>query len=468
MNPSTRSALKDPFGLAGSLLEGQYRVDTVVGEGGFGVVYRGRHLSLDQPIAVKALKGLDDEDPRVNALVLEKFRAEARLLYTLSQTSLHIVRSLDFGATTTPAGIWAPFMILEWLEGRSLADDIADRRRRGLQGRSIAEALAILEPAVDGLVAAHRQNVAHRDVKPANIFLLAQNVPGRTVPPVKVLDFGIAKIMKEGEAAGTKGTFASFTWLYASPEQLEPSLGATGLATDVYALALVLTELLTDRPPVEERDVVAIMRAATDPDHRPTPRARGANVPDELEAVCQRALAVHPKDRFGSIAELWDALGPAMREASRNATVMHAPVSRGTLPTRQVTAPTMVVPMPDTPAGTAVSPPMSVLGPTNSPPPGTRPPGLATPPPMMSPHGRFTPVPLASSPPRGTSPPGVYAAPPSYGASPPPGTRPPGGAHFARSSGVGPLGIVAIIFVVLATLFMGSCALLYGAVRWAQ
>src|SRR5687768_8026063 len=107
--------MSDPFGLTGTLLEGQYRIDAMVGEGGFGVVYRARHLSLDQPVAIKVLKGLDAADPRINALVLEKFREEARLLYTLSQSSLHIVRSLDFGAVTAPSGAWAPFMVLEWL-----------------------------------------------------------------------------------------------------------------------------------------------------------------------------------------------------------------------------------------------------------------------------------------------------------------------------------------------------------------
>ena len=82
--------------------------------------------------------------------------------------------------------------------------------------------------------------------------------------------------MKEGEQAGTKGTFASFTWLYAAPEQLDPRLGQTGLQTDVYAFALVLTELLTDRPPVDARDVVSILKASSDPTVRPTPRSRGA------------------------------------------------------------------------------------------------------------------------------------------------------------------------------------------------
>src|SRR5690606_6093719 len=177
--------------------------DAVIGEGGFGVVYRGIHLGLEQPIAIKVLKGLELEDRRMQDALFAKFKDEAKLLYTLSQQSLTIVRSMDFGALTTPSGAWAPFMVLEWLEGRSLAEDLQARRNRGMRGRSIEEAFAILEPAAQGLSVAHSQRVAHRDIKPANFFLL-DTAHG---PRLKVLDFGIAKMMKEGEQAGTRGTF---------------------------------------------------------------------------------------------------------------------------------------------------------------------------------------------------------------------------------------------------------------------
>ncbi|MBX3260587.1 MAG: protein kinase [Labilithrix sp.] len=459
--------LQDPFGLSGTLLDGQYRVDAVVGEGGFGVVYRGRHLSLDQPIAIKVLKGLDGGDARINALVLEKFRAEARLLYTLSQSSLHVVRSLDFGAATTPSGVWAPFMILEWLEGRSLDDDLAERRRRGARGRSLDEALAVLEPIVDGLAAAHRQKVAHRDVKPANVFLLASQA-GRPGPRLKVLDFGIAKIMQEGESAGTKGTFASFTWLYAAPEQLEPRRGATGLATDVYALALVLTELLTDRSPVDDRDVVGIMKVATDPARRPTPRSRGANVPDEIEAVCERALAVDPRSRFASVVELWDALVAARASASAGKTVKPPAV-----------APSAVAPSPAVasrvPGARAPAPASSSLG--------ARPPGLVTPAPVLAsppstaperrrPRARRSERRRRTARRSGTAPPGLRGAMVPYGASPPPpGTLPPERAPrrpFVRADGTSPVAVVTIVLFVLTLLFAFSYAIIQGACNAAD
>jgi eukaryotic-like serine/threonine-protein kinase len=425
--------IEDPFGLVGTTLDGQYRVDQVVGEGGYGVVYRGWHLSLEQPIAIKALKVLAD-DRAVQDALFAKFKDEAKLLYTLSQASLNIVRSMDFGATTSPNGLWAPYMVLEWLAGKSLADDLADRRRRGLRGRTLDEAFALLEPAAEGLSIAHHRRVAHRDIKPANFFLL-DAVEGESTGRVKVLDFGIAKIVRDNELPGTRSPFASFTWLYAAPEQLDPRVGQTGLATDVYGFALLLTELLTDRVPVQGRDVVTILKAATDVTMRPTPKQRGADVPDAVELVCRRALAVDPKARYANIGELWAAL-----IAARRSSVPHPMISL--TPSGGATA------LPSSGAQTTrQSDPWGGQGPPLSPlvPPG-RPqtaasstgPGVFIPsgaqlgpqsPPVQSPPrapSQSPPHAPSQSPPQ--SPPGYPATYPSAGYVPPPFTNVPGSA----------------------------------------
>jgi eukaryotic-like serine/threonine-protein kinase len=469
-------ALQDPFGLVGTTLDGHYRCESVVGEGGFGVVYRGRHLSLDQPVAIKVLKGLDAEDQRINEIVFGKFRDEARLLYTLSQSSLHIVRSLDFGAVNAPSGAWAPYMVLEWLDGRSLAEDLEERRQRGMRGRSLDEALAILGPAAEALNVAHQRHVAHRDIKPANIFLSAatglrpQHQPGN----VKLLDFGIAKIMKEGEEAGTRGTFASFTWLYAAPEQLDPRVGSTGLATDVYAFALVLTELLTDRQPVDERDVISLLKAATDPTRRPTPRTRGATVPDDIEVACRRALAVDPKSRFATVYEFWGALSAARSRPSVDA--MAATAFGGS--TQR--SPTGVVPSapygPPSPPYPSAPPYPSGPQVASAPPAPSGPPRYSAPPGYAGAHGypsspamRHTPPPL-SSPPLGTRPPGAgmpVAMPIApYTGGPPPGTFPPGHPQRpmqAPSSGSNVLVIVTIILFVIMLAFTAMCTVIGSA-----
>lgn len=435
--------IEDPFALVGTKLDGQYRIDAVVGEGGYGVVYRGWHESLEQPIAVKALKVVSAEDPRVQQVLHGKFKEEAKLLYTLSQASLHIVRSMDYGAVTTQTGLWAPYMVLEWLAGRSLGEDLAARRKQGLRGRTIDEALAILEPAAEGLGVAHQRRVAHRDIKPANIFLLA----AQEGPRVKVLDFGIAKIVRDSEGPGTRSPFASFTWLYASPEQLDPRVGTTGLETDVYSFALVLSELLTDRPPVEGRDVITLLKATTDPTVRPTPRQRGApNIPDAIEVACRRALAVDPKARYANIGEFWAALVAAKKSLSADASGRYSAT-----PTTK----------PSEGQAAAQPPPPSALPPSNLPmsAPIGPPAGYPAPAPMTAmqapnaPYGPALPPyapPVQMSPPQMLPPPGVVR----YGQPSP--QRPMPQASSA------PL-VIAIVAIVLGLMFVGSCALMHAA-----
>jgi serine/threonine protein kinase len=272
--------------------------------------------------------------------LLAKFHEEAKLSYRLSQQSLDIARSVGFGELTTPSGIWAPFLVLEWLEGVSLATDLLQRRANQFSGRLLEEAIALLAPAARGLGYAHSQRVAHRDVKPANMFLAT--LPGsperRTL---KLLDFGIAKIVAEGTQAGSAAAqataFTSFTPYYAAPEQLDPRLGATGPWTDVYALALVMTEVLTDRQP-NNGDAMTLLRQTTDPDHRPTPRAFGVVTTDAVDAVCARALAVDPKLRYGDVGAYWEALvaaahspSPTLEDsASRTASVAASKLPRST------------------------------------------------------------------------------------------------------------------------------------------
>ena len=464
--------LEDPFALVGTTLDGQYRADQVVGEGGYGVVYRGWHVSLEQPIAIKALKVMSAEDRAVQDALFAKFKDEAKLLYTLSQESLNIVRSMDFGAVNTASGAWAPYMVLEWLQGKSLADDLAQRRRARMGGRSLDEALALLEPAAEGLSIAHQRRVAHRDIKPANFFLL-DTAPG-AAPRVKVLDFGIAKIIRDGEGPGTRSPFASFTWLYAAPEQLDPRVGQSGLATDVYSFALLLSELLTDRVPTEGRDVVSLLRAATDPTVRPTPRQRGANVPDAIEVACRRALAVDPKVRFASIGELWAALS-----AARRPTLPPSVSAASNVPTTQPSAggasPQASTALRTPPPQPLPQPPQAQQGPPppqpqpqqgypsgsypGAYPPGAYPPGMG-PPRVTYPSSHGQPSPLT---------------PPSYGApmsphpmSPPPMSPPPGMRMYPQRRFIpqGPSSlpiILAAIGFVLGLLFLGTCAALHQA-----
>jgi serine/threonine protein kinase len=319
----TTGGATDSFGLVGSVVDRQFRVDAVVGEGGFAVVYKGWHLSLDQPIAIKALKMPEAPDAGFQGTLLAKFREEAKLTYVLSQATLNIVRIIDFGATTAPSGAWVPFAVQEWLDGETLAQDLRRRREQGMRGRPLAEAMRILEPAARALTIAHHRRVVHRDVKPGNIFLLAPASDAQGVT-LKVLDFGIAKVIREGSLSGAASAgMVSFTPQYAAPEQIEPRYGPIWPWSDVYSLALVMTELLTDRPAMEGEGLASLLGQVFDPQRRPTPRARGALVPDAVEAVLARALSVDPRGRPADAGELWAELVAAS---------MPAPPTYGTPP----------------------------------------------------------------------------------------------------------------------------------------
>src|SRR5690606_31702333 len=106
----------------------------------------------------------------------------------LSKATSGIVQALDVGAFTTDAGVWVPFLILEWLDGQTLGDYLRARRRDGKAGMALTDAMDLLEPAARALGVAHAHHVAHRDIKPANLFL-TNNITGS--PTLKVLDFGI-------------------------------------------------------------------------------------------------------------------------------------------------------------------------------------------------------------------------------------------------------------------------------------
>jgi eukaryotic-like serine/threonine-protein kinase len=304
------SAPVDVFGLVGQILDGHYRVDAVVGEGGHGIVYKGWHVAFEQPIAIKALKMPDVTNVETRIEVLTHFREEAKLLYKLSQACLSIVRCIGYGAVVSPTQAWAPYLVLEWLEGCALSDDLAERRKRHARGGSLDETLDLLAPIAKALAYAHSQRVAHRDVKPANVFLMAQGGP-------KLLDFGIAKVMDAGATAAnaqhTTGGPGSFTPYYAAPEQLDPRLGRTGPWTDVYGFALVLSETLSDRAPISGTDLVSVITQSTDSARRPTPRFLGATTPDAVETAFQKALAIDPKARFADVGTFWEALMTAGR-----------------------------------------------------------------------------------------------------------------------------------------------------------
>jgi serine/threonine-protein kinase len=310
---SAPSSIGDPFGIAGTTQARFFRVEKAVAEGGFGVVYRAYHEVFRAPVALKCLKVPDSLSEDKREAFLEKFRSEAELLFRLSAALPEIVRPLQFGVLDTKA--FVPFMALEWLEGQTLEKVTQDRPLK------LSEAIDLLTPVARALARAHHFTdaagsttiaIIHRDMKPENVFVARIDGERR----VKILDFGIARVRADvGAMAGrqTQGEVVNaFSPGYAAPEQWHPeSFGGTGPWTDVYGFALTMTQALIGAPPIQG-DLTAMMGGALNPTWRPTPRTKGAKVPDAAEQAFARALAVDPKQRTQSIESFWTQLETAI------------------------------------------------------------------------------------------------------------------------------------------------------------
>lgn len=307
---------RDPLQINDQLVAEKYRIERLVGEGGFAVVYRAMHTIWNKPVAIKFFSGLSSVPVDQRDRFQQAFIQEGALLTELSSQTAAIVQARDVGSFTTADGHWMPYMVLEWLEGISLEDALERERAAGAAPWSVEAVTRLLGQAASALEVAHQRGIAHRDVKPANLFVLGDDAraPRATL---KVLDFGVAKMMTDNTQlqaalAKTGMNLTSFTPQYGAPEQFTRSLGATGPWTDVFALALVAVEMLSGRLALEGDDVVQLAVSASHPDRRPTPRALGVQVSDAVEAVFAAALAIRPEDRFPRAGLFWEALKHAL------------------------------------------------------------------------------------------------------------------------------------------------------------
>ena len=316
---------RDPFGLVGKTIGGKYAVEAVVDEGGFSVVYRATHLLWNRPVAIKAFKTGEGLSEDARAKMLRSFLQEGALLAELSTRCAAICQARDVSTVTTASGEWVPYMVLEWLEGETLEAALWRERERGDLPRSLPEAMRLLAPIADALAVVHAHGVAHRDVKPGNILLLRagqrENAP--ELVTAKLLDFGIAKVLRSAlssgrglrESAAFEALPHPFTPSNGAPEQFSTSLGPTGPWTDVFALALIVVELVSGTEALIGDDLKELARQSSNSRVRPTPRARGIDVGEDAEAVLACALAVEPMQRFTSAGAFWRALSIAAAKA---------------------------------------------------------------------------------------------------------------------------------------------------------
>ncbi len=288
----------------GQVIASRYRVERLLGKGGFGAVFEATNLSMDQPIALKFLHAshLESEEQQ------KRFEREARNTSKLRHPNC--IQIFDFGKTEDGD----MFMAMELLDGKPLTDltrgkKSVDSDRVCNIGIQIAKALS----------AAHDIGLVHRDLKPDNVFVL--DLSGEEF--VKVLDFGISKAFTTGQDDQelTKTGVVIGTPIYMSPEQCDGTK-KVGPASDLYSLGVMLYKLLAGVPPFKHDSTVRVLM-----DHISTPPARfqekveGLKVSPALEAVILRLLAKDPSDRYASSQDLVKAL----EEARKNPDVVAAP-----------------------------------------------------------------------------------------------------------------------------------------------
>ena len=323
----------DPFGVVGTAIAGKYRVDRVIGEGGFGVVYAGFHQVIGQPVAIKLMKPAGGPDSHARGA--DAFLREARVLFDLAHPC--IVRLYDVGTTATRLGV-VPYVVLELIAGVSLAEEVRRRQRAEAPPFSVAELFAIFDGLLDGLASAHARGVAHRDLKPSNVMLTRD--PAGAITP-KILDFGTARAAaRQGAQGGSSSppvatAAVGFTPLYAAPEQWDARFGPTGPATDVFAVGLLLAETVLLAPPLAGEGMAQIAGAAMDASRRPSITSRRPDIPRDIDAVMLRATRPVPAERFADAAQMRVALRAAF---GAGGAPMPAPLAFTMAPMQQMLA----------------------------------------------------------------------------------------------------------------------------------
>lgn len=291
--------VQDPF--VGTTLAGNYEIESVIGTGGMGVVYKARHALMDRTVAIKMLQAQLISD----SMSVKRFQQESKAASRIKHPN--VITVYDFGISPTGQ----PYIVMDYLEGESLADVI---KRDGQV--AVERAIKILMQACDALDHAHKMGVIHRDLKPTNI-VLSKGEDGADF--VRVVDFGVAKLINSGQE-GQKLTQAGEVCgspVYMSPEQC---MGQDlDKRSDIYSMGVVVYETLTGRLPILGKTMVDTMsKHITEPPVRFNDARPDLYIPERLEAVVFKALAKDPADRHQTMEQLMIDLEVAIPRPGRS------------------------------------------------------------------------------------------------------------------------------------------------------
>jgi len=264
-----------------------HKVESVLGHGGMGVVYRAYHVRFERPVAIKMLLSGEYAGPQEKS----RFEREAKAVAALRHHNVVQVYEVgDFEGR--------PYFTMELVEGETLSKRLSGAPLRAADAAIMAATLA------DAVQAAHDRGIVHRDLKPANILLTADGTP-------KISDFGLARRLDEDAALTIDGARIG-TPSYMAPEQAMGKGDDTGPSVDIYSLGALLYEMLTGRPPFRAESPAETQRQVISEEPAP-PRQLNAKIPRDLETICLKCLSKEPRHRYESAAALAAELGRFQR-----------------------------------------------------------------------------------------------------------------------------------------------------------
>jgi serine/threonine-protein kinase len=276
------------------LMIGEYQVESVIAEGGMGVIYAGIHPLIRKRVAIKVLNKRFAQDPKAVA----RFVLEARSVNEIGHHN--IVDIFSIGELDDQRN----YLIMEYLDGLALHEILLKVKRLRPE-----EVVPIYEQLCDALKLAHAKEFVHRDLKPDNVIVLRRP----PYPFIKILDFGLAKLRGSVTSTNTEVGTVLGTPEYMAPEQCRGDV--VDARTDIYALGVMLYELITGCRPFTDKSPFRVL--AMQQREMPKPPSRHVDLPEALEWVILRAMAKHPNQRFQSVDELMDNLNRAVTERAK-------------------------------------------------------------------------------------------------------------------------------------------------------